>query len=256
MAKSVQLMLLLYFIASILVVFSISTIFYQYIAALGSLDRVLAAFGNDRILTALWLSISSAFVTVIFAILLGVPLAYVFATTDFPAKSIIETLTIDIPQTFPPIAEGLIFLIMFGPGSPINIAFTFSALVISKLFIAGPFTVSFVARRFREIKKTGANLTARSLGANQFQVFTTIYLPLSVKDIAAGSALCWSRAMGELGGSLLFAGVIPGVTETLPTFIATQANTLTAAALAATILGTTASTIALVSFKKISEGEK
>ena len=253
-----KLMIILYILAAALAVFSIFTIFYQYIAALGSLKEVIAAIGNDRILTALWLSFSSAIVTVIFAIILGIPLAYVFATKEFPGKALVETLTIDIPQTFPPIAEGMIFLLMLGPNSPLNLnlAFTFSALVIAKLFIAGPFIVSFVSRRFREIKKTGMNLTARSLGANPFQVFMTIYLPLSLKDIAAGSALCWSRAMGELGGSLLFAGVIPGKTETIPTFIATQANTLTVAALAATILGTTASTIALLSFKKITEGEK
>ena len=204
------------------------------------------------------MSLTSAIVTLVIAIILGIPLAYVVATKEFTGKAIIETLTIDIPQTFPPIAEGMILLLMLGPNSPlhINLAFTFTALVLSKLFIAGPFLVSYVSRRFKEIRKTGLNLTARSLGANPFQVFITIYLPLSFKDIAAGSALCWSRAMGELGGSLLFAGVIPGKTETIPTFVATEANTLPVAALAATILGTTASTIALVSFKKITESEK
>ncbi|MGV8084864.1 MAG: ABC transporter permease subunit [Candidatus Bilamarchaeum sp.] len=142
-------------------------------------------------------------------------------------------------------------LLLLGPNSPIglNLSFTFWALVLSKFFIAAPFIVSFVARKFREIRKSGLDLTARSLGANQFQVFSTILLPLSWKEIIAGSALCWSRAMGELGGSLLFAGVIPGVTETIPTFIATEANTLTTTALAATIIATFASTLALLWFK-------
>lgn len=246
-----DLMLLLYLVGGFLATFFIFTILYQYVAALGSLKEVLSAMENSRILTALYLSISSSVVTVILAIIFGIPLAYIFAIKDFRFKATIETLTIDIPQTFPPVAEGMIFLILFGTGSPINFAFTFEALVLAKFFIAAPFIVSFVARRFRGIKKTGMNLTARTLGASPFQVFTTIYLPLSVKEIAAGSALCWSRAMGELGGSLIFAGVIPGRTETLPTFIATQANNLTIAALAATILSTTASMIALLSFKRL-----
>ncbi len=164
-----------------------------------------------------------------------------------------ETIAVDVPQTFPPVAEGMIFLLMLGPTSPfhVNLTFTFTALVIAKFFIAGPFVVATVTRRFREIQDSGINLTARSLGANPFQVFTTIFIPMSLTDIAAGATLCWSRAMGELGGSLIFAGVIPFKTEVLPTYIALDAKTLTIGALAATILGTTASTIALVTFKKL-----
>ncbi len=249
---SKHLIIVLYLLAGLLLAFSIFTFLYQYIAAVGSFQDVVRAFGNDRIVTALWLSLLSAVATTLLAIIFGVPLAYVFATKDFPLKPFIETLAVDVPQTFPPIAEGMIFLLMLGPTSPlhVNLAFTFAALVIAKFFISSPFVVSFTARRFREIKDTGMNLTARSLGANRFQVFRTIFVPLSLKDIAAGVSLCWSRAMGELGGSLLFAGVIPFQTEIIPTFIATQARTLTVEALAATILVTTASTLALTSFKR------
>lgn len=249
-----HLIVVLYVFAGLLLCFSIVTFLYQYFAAAGSFKGVVSAFGNNRILTALWLSLTSAFTVAILAVLLGVPLAYVFTMNDFPGKSIIETLAVDVPQTFPPIAEGMIFLLMLGKDSPlhINLSFTFTALVIAKLFVCAPFVVSYTARKFREIKQSGINLTARSLGANPFQVFITIFLPLGLKDIGAGVALCWSRAMGELGGSLLFAGVIIGKTEIIPTFIATQANILTVEALAATILITTASTIALISFKRLS----
>ncbi len=259
MLNSKHLIFLLYFLAGCLLLFLITTILFQYYVALGSLHQVLAAFTSDRILSALWLSITSSIVTTILAIVFGVPLAYLFAIKQFRGKIPLETVVVDVPQTFPPVAEGMIFLLMLGPTSPfhINLTFTFTALVIAKFFIAGPFVVSTVARRFREIQKSGINLTARSLGANPFQVFTTVFIPMSLTDIAAGATLCWSRAMGELGGSLLFAGVIPFKTEVLPTFIALDAKTLTAEALAATILGTTASMLALVTFKKITlKGEK
>lgn len=245
--------IILYVLAASLIIFSVVTFLYQYAAALGSFDEVLRAFGNDRILTALWLSLLSAFATAILSLIFGVPLAYVFAMKEFRGKTLLETLVVDVPQTFPPIAEGMIFLLMLGPSSPlhINLAFTFTALVIAKFFISSPFVVSFAARRFREVRQTGINLTARSLGANPFQVFRTVLLPLGIRDIAAGLSLSWSRAMGELGGSLLFAGVIPSKTEIVPTFIATQATTLTIQALAATMLVTTASTLALASFKRL-----
>ncbi len=243
---------LLYAIASILVIFSVGVIVYPYLAAAGSISQVIFEIESTRILSALFLSITSSIATTILAIIFGIPLAYIFAMVEFRGKDLIETLSIDIPQTFPPIAEGMIFLLLLGPSSPIglNLSFTFIALVISKFFIAAPFIVSFVCRRFKEIKKSGLDLTARTLGANKFQVFWTVLLPLSYKEIIAGSALCWSRAMGELGGSLLFAGVIPGVTETIPTFVANEAHTLTSAALAATILATASSTLALLYFKR------
>ncbi len=243
----------LYLLSALLVIFSVSIILYQYVAALGSWSAVLAAMGEFRVLSALELSITSSIAATGLAILLGVPLAYLLATRDFAYKLLLETLVIDVPQTFPPIAEGIILLLMLGPSSPlgINLAYTFAALVLAKLFIAGPFIVSFVARRFRDIRRSGMSLTARSLGADPFQVFTTIYLPLSWHEIAAGSAMCWSRAMGELGGSLLFAGVIAGQTETIPTFVSVSATSFAIPALAATLLGTTASTLALLSFKRL-----
>lgn len=246
--------IVLYVLAGIQLAASIIPFLYQYVAAAGSYRDVIPAFGNARILTALWLSVLSACMTLALALLFGVPLGYFFARSEFPGKGLVETLAVDVPQTFPPIAEGMIFLLMLGPDSPlhVNLAFTFTALVIAKFYISAPFVVSYTTRRFREIEKTGVNLTARTLGANPFQVFLTIFLPLGLKDIGAGASLCWSRAMGELGGSLLFAGVIASKTETIPTFIATQAQTLTALALAATILVTSASAIALTTFKYLS----
>lgn len=251
--SSKHLIFILYGLAALTLIFLVGTILFQYYIALGSIDKVLAAFANERILSALWLSITSSIVTTILAVLLGVPVAYIFAMKQFTGKVPLETIAVDVPQTFPPVAEGMIFLLMLGPTSPfhVDLTFTFAALIIAKFFIAGPFVVSTVTRKFREIQKTGIDLTARSLGANPYQVFTTVLIPMSLTDIAAGATLCWSRAMGELGGSLIFAGVIPFKTEVLPTFIALDAKTLTAEALAATILGTTASMLALVTFKKL-----
>lgn len=243
--------IILYILAAILLSWSVLTFLYQYVAAVGSFKEVISAFKNDRILSALWLSIISSFATAFFAIILGIPLAYVFALKEFRGKTLLETLSVEVPQTFPPVAEGMIYLLMLGPNSPIkvNLAFTFSALVIAKLYVSAPFVVSYTARKFREIKQTGMNMTARSLGATPSQVFFMIFIPNAFKDIAAGVSLCWSRAMGELGGSWIFAGVIAYKTEIIPTFIATEAHTLTIPALVATILVTTASTLALVSFK-------
>lgn len=259
MKRSIQhvLMFILYALGIILLTWSLFIFFYQYIAALGMPHKVLGSFTNPRILSALWISFTTAIATALLSILFGVPLAYLFAAKKFKGKKLLETLTIDVPQTFPPIAEGIILLLMLGPDSPfhINIAHTYVSLIIAKCFVSAPFVIAFSTRKFREIQETGLDVTAKTLGANEFQVFWTILVPLAFKDIIAGTSLCWARAMGELGGSLLFAGVIPFKTEVIPTFIATNSSA-TAPAIAATILVTTASIIALLSFKTISPGGK
>ncbi len=251
--RSYKCIYIIYALAFLCLGWLIFTFLYQYVAAVGSFRGVVAAWQDSRILSALWLSILSSFVTVFLGIIFGISVGYIFAMKEFRGKELIEVLSVDVPQTFPPVAEGMIYLLMLGPMSlfNVNLAFTFSALVIAKIYVCVPFIISFSSRKFREIRQTGMNMTARSLGANPFQVFTMIFLPLAFKDIVAGSALCWSRAMGELGGSLIFAGVIAYKTEIIPTFIATQAQTLTVGALAATILVTTASTLSLVTFKML-----
>jgi molybdate transport system permease protein len=229
------------------------TFFYQYIAAFGSLPDILAGLKETRILYALWLSVSSSIVTLLISIILGVAVAFVFATRNFKGKTFLEVLSIDIPQTFPPVAEGMIYLLMIGPNSPfkINLAYTFTALIICKIYICIPFVISLTLRKFKEIQKGGFPISAQTLGANPLQVFFYVYLPMALKEILAGSALCFSRAMGELGASLIFAGVITYKTEIIPTFIAKEATSLTGPALTATILGTTISAIALYTFKKL-----
>ncbi len=230
---------------------------FQYIALLGQGADVFSSFLNPEILTAGWLSISSSCVTVVISVIFGIPLAYIFATRSFKGKSFLETLIIDVPQTFPPVAEGIILLLMLGPQSPfhLNIAYTYAALVLTKLFVSAPFIIAFAVRKFRDIQETGLDIIARTLGANEIQLFFTIFLPLAAKDILSATSLCWARAMGELGGGLIFAGAIPYKTEDISIYIATHSKQ-TAPALAATILVTTASLLALLLFKRFTKGTK
>lgn len=252
-----MLMNVIYGLGILLLAWSVFLFFYQYIAAWDMRQSVIQAFTTPRILSALWISITTSFVTVFFALIFGVPLAYIFARKQFWGKSFLETLTIDVPQTFPPIAEGIILLLMLGPNSPfhLHIAYTYAAVVVAKFFVSAPFIIAFMARKFREIHTTDLDLIARTLGANEFQVFRTVFMPLAIKDLMAGASLCWARAMGELGGSLVFAASIPFKTEVIPTFIAQHASEY-APALAATILVTTASIIALILFKVLTPRSK
>lgn len=193
-----------------------------YVFLLGILffkiDAVSAILNDNRFWSAFSVSVISAVMVVLITAIFALPVAYYLTFSSIPYISIIETLLIDIPQTFPPVAVGIVYLFMLGPNSPVNLAFTFLAVVIAKLLVSAPFTLGYTLRKFREIRESKLDLVARSLGANTYHVFFRVLIPLARRDITAGLTLSWARAMGEFGGSLIFAGVLAYKTEILPTY--------------------------------------
>lgn len=210
--------------------------------------------GDRRFWAAFFISLSSALIVVILTAVFAVPMGY-FLTYYSSSRysNILEPLLIDIPQTFPPVAVGIIYLFMLGPQSPINIAFTFTAVVIAKLIVSAPFTIGYTLRKFREIRDSKLDLVARSLGANTGGVVSRILVPLARRDITAGLTLSWARAMGEFGGSLIFAGVIAYKTEVLPTYVNRVVGTNPFLALAATTVLTIFAIVTIIAVRSLSK---
>ncbi|HSD12462.1 MAG TPA: ABC transporter permease subunit [Patescibacteria group bacterium] len=230
-----------------------AVLFGGFVLHIGLVQTV---FADPRFLSAFWISLASAFVTAIIAGLFAVPAAYALAFGRFKDTGLLETLMIDIPQTLPPVAVGVVYLFAFGPGRPWNIAFTFAAVVIAKIIVASPFALSHALRRFREIRETKLDLMARSLGADTKDVMLRILVPMSRRELAAGLTLAWARAMGEFGGSLIFAGVIAYRTENLPTYTNRLSQTDPQLALAATTVMVLFSLLALLAVRALIAGKK
>ncbi len=195
-----------------------------------------AVLADNRFWAAFFISVVSAIIVVALTAFFSVPVAYFLTYHKLRYANIIEPLLIDIPQTFPPVAIGVIYFFMLGPQAPINIAFTFAAVVIAKLLVSAPFTIGYTLRKFRDIRDSKLDLVARSLGAGTGDVIFRILVPLARRDIIAGLTLSWARAMGEFGGSLIFAGVIAYKTEILPTYTNRVVSTDPFLALAATTI--------------------
>lgn len=200
---------------------------------------------DARFWWAFLISLISAFVVIMVAALFVIPTAYLLAYRDFRSKKFLETLLIEIPQTLPPVAVGVIYIFAFGMRSPINLAFTFTAVVIAKLIVSAPFALGYTLRKFREIRDSKLDLVARSLGADTRMVVMRILVPLARQDIIAGLTLAWARAMGEFGGSLIFAGVIAYKTEILPTYANRVVHTDPLLALGATAIMVVFAVVAL-----------
>jgi molybdate transport system permease protein len=235
--------------AGAFIIFMLVSLFYLYVAVGKSWGSVAIALFDSRILGALWVSVSSAFVVGALAIVAAIPTAYMLTYSEFRGKSLIETLLIEFPQTFPPATVGLVYLLMLGTGSPINIAYTYPAVIIAKLYVSAPFALSFTLRRFREIRETGLDVMAESLGGKTRHVLLWVLVPLSTIDLLGGFSLTWARAMGEVAATLIFAGAISWRTETLPAVVYLTSQSTPEVALAASLIAAALSIAALMLFK-------
>ena len=106
---------------------------------------------------------------------------------------------------------------MFGHDLP----FTFPAIVVAQTFVAMPFLVITVEGAFR-IADRGVEEAAATLGASRTRIFARRHLAAGAAlRSSPGTVLCWARALGEFGATLLFGGNTPGVTQTVPTAVLT-----------------------------------
>ncbi|HEY7738207.1 MAG TPA: ABC transporter permease [Candidatus Limnocylindria bacterium] len=181
------------------------------------------AFTTPAVREALVLSLVTTTISLGIVIVFGTPLALVLARRRFRGSTLLETV-VDLPIVLPPSVAGLALLLVFGRSgilgnalevAEIQIPFTTIAVVLAQVFVAAPF---FVRAARAGIGGVDADLedAARDLGAEEGSVIRRVTLPLAAPALAAGLVMCWSRALGEFGATIMFAGNLPGVTRTLP----------------------------------------
>ncbi|MFS0864222.1 molybdate ABC transporter permease subunit [Fredinandcohnia sp. 179-A 10B2 NHS] len=173
------------------------------------------------------LSITVAISAGIIVLLLGLVVGRWMSRKRFNGKLFVETILM-LPLVLPPSVVGFFLIVFFGRNSAVGkgieaifgqpIMFTWWAAVIASTVVAFPLMYQSVKTGFQsvDIDIEGA---ARVDGANEWKVFLLISIPLSIKAIITGFILSFTRALGEFGATLMFAGNIPGKTQTLPTAI-------------------------------------
>lgn len=184
---------------------------------------VLDRLGDPAVRTALRLSLECSFGALGISLVLGVPLAWLFARVDFPGKSVLRALVL-LPLVLPPVVGGVALLLAFGrrgllgpwlESMGIRLTFSMTGAMLAGAFVALPFLVLSVEGAIAGLDRKYEE-TAATLGAGPLRVFTTVTLPLIAPGLAAGAALAWARALGEFGATITFAGNLPGETQTLP----------------------------------------
>lgn len=189
---------------------------------------LLAGLRHPLVAPALWLTFFTSAVALVIVVTTGTAVAWRLANARSRWARGIELL-LQLPIVVPPAVAGLALLLAFGRQGPlgdllytrgISVAFTPVAVVLAQIFVSAPFYVQAATAAFRRVEP-GSMLVARSLGASPARVFCAVVLPAAFPALLGGAAVSWARAVGEFGATLMFAGNLPGVTQTLPVAIYT-----------------------------------
>ena len=173
--------------------------------------------------TALMLSLYTTTLSLGLTILTGTPLAWLLSRGRRPWHGA-ALAAIELPVVLPPAVLGVALLETFGragwlgpllEGAGIQLSFSTAAVVLAQLTVGAPLYVLTAAAAFRAVHED-LLLVARTLGAGPARAWWRVALPAAAPGLLSAAALCWARALGEFGATLMFAGNLPGSTQTLP----------------------------------------
>lgn len=193
---------------------------------------------------ALALSLRTCLASTLACIIVGIPLALVCARARDTWWSRVLRSMVTLPMVLPPVVAGLALLITWGRRGligaylqifGINIAFTTIAVIMAQTFVSLPFFVSSLEGALRT-RGFNEERVASGLGASPSRTLWSVTLPLMIPALVSSTALAFSRALGEFGATITFAGSLAGVTRTLPLEIYLQREESTDMALMLSVI--------------------
>jgi molybdate transport system permease protein len=219
-------------------------------------SRLVAQLSNPVVTDALIVSFKTTLIAQALVLLFGTPTAYLLATRRFPGRTLCVTL-VELPLVLPPAVAGIGLLVAFGRvgllGSTLSafgvtIPFTQTAVTLAVAFVAGPLYIRQAIAAFEAIDPSLV-AASRTLGAGPARTFFRVVLPLARGGLAAGEALAFARGLGEFGATIMFAGSLQKVTQTLPLAIYAEFEVNFDVALAISALLVLISAALLISLK-------
>jgi molybdate transport system permease protein len=191
--------------------------------------ELVSQLGNDVVLDAIRVTLKATLISQALILLVGTPAAYLIASRAFRGRALAVTL-VELPLVLPPAVAGIALLAAFGrlgllggtfEALGITISFTQAAVVMAVTYVASPFYVRQAIASFEALDRTLLD-ASRTLGAGPARTFFRVALPLAARGLAAGAALSFARGLGEFGATIMFAGSLQGVTQTVSLAIYAQ----------------------------------
>ncbi|MCG7408428.1 molybdate ABC transporter permease subunit [Paenibacillus sp. ACRRX] len=173
------------------------------------------------------LSLRITLVASFIVMLLGVVAAWRLSTRKFRGKTLLETFFM-LPLVLPPTVVGFILLMLFGRTSSVGrlieavlghpLVFHWTGAVLTAVIVSFPLVYQTLKSGFNDVDPL-VEQAARAEGANEWQVLRCITMPLAARSMVTAYVLGFTRGIGEFGATLMVAGNIPNVSQTVPTAI-------------------------------------
>jgi len=173
---------------------------------------------------AILLSLKVSVVATLVSLPFGFAVAYLMTYRQFRGKVALD-VAVNLPLTLPPVVIGYILLLLLGQKGfigrhllqplGITLIFTWKAAVIATAVVGFPLMVRSIRLGMESVDERLIQ-AARTLGAGWLDTIVTVIIPLSIRGIVAGSVLMFARGLGEFGATIVVAGNIPGITQTIP----------------------------------------
>jgi len=172
---------------------------------------------------AMELSARVALTATVLSLPFGFAVAYLLVFSRLPGKALFDGL-VNLPLVLPPVVVGYLLLLTLGSRGWLGgqlaklggqIVFTWKAAVIASMVVGFPLLVRSIRIGMEGIDPRLVQ-ASRTLGARWYDTLFSVILPLSTRALLAGATLMFARSLGEFGATIVIAGNIPGVTQTIP----------------------------------------
>jgi len=212
---------------SLLVLIPLAAVFLK------TAELTFAEFWNvvtaPRVVASYKLSFGMSLLAAAINAVFGLMLAWALVRYSFPGKKLIDAL-VDLPFALPTAVAGIALTALYAKNGwigqflePLGIQVAFKPLgvLVALVFIGLPFVVRTVQPILEDLD-TELEEAATSLGAQRWQAFRHVILPIVFPALLTSFALAFARAVGEYGSVIFIAGNIPMVSEITPLMIITK----------------------------------
>ena len=186
--------------------------------------QLVGILSDKDIVFSVKLTLFTCTVSALLSVLVAIPSGYLLSRFQFRGKTVLDAV-LDIPIVLPPLVVGLSLLILFNKMPPWNgpsfeemfghrLTYNVPAVILAQFTVACAFAVRTMRNTFDQISPR-AEQVALTLGCTRGRAFCSVAVPEAWRGISTAGTLAWTRAMGEFGPILVFAGATRGKTEVL-----------------------------------------
>jgi len=181
---------------------------------------------SPRVLASYRLTFGASFAAALLNVVAGLMVAWVLVRYEFPGRRIVDAL-VDLPFALPTAVAGIALTALYAKNGwigsllPFKVSYTPLGVFVALTFIGLPFVVRTVQPVLEDLQQE-VEEAAATLGADRWQTFSRVILPVLTPALLTGFALAFARALGEYGSVIFIAGNMPMISEITPLLIITK----------------------------------